>query len=49
MLAFSVRTTQLQVQSQRLAQRVKLHLALGGSFDDKPAVRADPETARSVP
>jgi len=46
---FSVRTTQLQVQSQRLAQRVNLHLALGGSFDDKPAVRADAGTARSVP
>ena len=37
---YSVRTARLQVQSQQLAQRVNLHLALGGSFDDKPAVQA---------
>jgi hypothetical protein len=32
----SVRTTQLRVQTERLAQRVNLHLALGGSFDLPP-------------
>ena len=28
-----VRTTLLRVQTERLAQRVNLHLALGGGFD----------------
>jgi outer membrane protein TolC len=37
---YSARTTRLQVQSQQLAQRVNLHLALGGGFDDKPPVQA---------
>jgi outer membrane protein, multidrug efflux system len=32
----SVRTTLLRVQTERLAQRVNLHLALGGSFDLPP-------------
>jgi len=30
---YSARTTQLRVQSERLAQRVNLYLALGGGFD----------------
>ena len=29
---YSARTALLRVQSERLAQRVNLHLALGGSF-----------------
>jgi NodT family efflux transporter outer membrane factor (OMF) lipoprotein len=33
-----VRTTLLRVQTERLAQRVNLHLALGGSFDDALAL-----------
>ena len=35
---YSARTTRLRVQSEQLAQRVNLHLALGGAFDDAPAV-----------
>jgi len=31
---YSARTSLLRVQSERLAQRVNLHLALGGSFSD---------------
>ncbi|MGL6109760.1 MAG: hypothetical protein ACRC2B_06615, partial [Rubrivivax sp.] len=34
----SVRTTLLRVQTEALAQRVNLHLALGGSFE--PAAMA---------
>ena len=37
---YSARTTRLRVQSEQLAQRVNLHLALGGSFDPSPAVAA---------
>jgi NodT family efflux transporter outer membrane factor (OMF) lipoprotein len=33
-----VRTALLRVQTERLAQRVNLHLALGGSFDDAQAL-----------
>jgi hypothetical protein len=29
---YGARTLRLQVQAERLAQRVNLHLALGGSF-----------------
>jgi multidrug efflux system outer membrane protein len=36
---YSTRTARLRVQSEQLAQRVNLHLALGGGFDDKPAVQ----------
>jgi outer membrane protein, multidrug efflux system len=38
---YGARTTRLQVQSEQLAQRVNLHLALGGSFEpaDKAAAR----------
>jgi multidrug efflux system outer membrane protein len=32
----SVRTTLLRVQTERLAQRINLHLALGGGFDTAP-------------
>ena len=35
---YSARTTRLRVQTEQLAQRVNLHLALGGAFDDTPAV-----------
>jgi outer membrane protein, multidrug efflux system len=35
---YGARTTRLQVQSEQLAQRVNLHLALGGSFE--PADKA---------
>lgn len=35
---FSARSTLLNVQSQLLQQRINLHLALGGSFDEKPAI-----------
>ncbi|MEO8124549.1 MAG: efflux transporter outer membrane subunit [Burkholderiales bacterium] len=31
---YSARTARLRVQSEQLAQRVNLHLALGGAFDD---------------
>ncbi len=38
-----VRTTLLRVQTERLAQRVNLHLALGGGFDTAPlAAMAEP-------
>jgi NodT family efflux transporter outer membrane factor (OMF) lipoprotein len=37
---YSARTTRLRVQSEQLAQRVNLHLALGGSFDELPALAA---------
>ena len=33
----SARTSLLRVQSERLAQRVNLHLALGGSFGETTA------------
>ena len=33
---YSSRTTRLRVQSEQLAQRVNLHLALGGGFDEAP-------------
>jgi hypothetical protein len=33
---YSARTTRLRVQSEQLAQRVNLHLALGGAFDAAP-------------
>ena len=38
---YGARTSRLQVQTEQLAQRVNLHLALGGSFDsaDKQAAR----------
>jgi len=46
---FSARTTLLRVQSERLAQRVNLHLALGGSFGEPvpaPAPAPTPVAAR---
>jgi outer membrane protein TolC len=38
---YGARTSRLHVQSEQLAQRVNLHLALGGSFEpaDKAAAR----------
>jgi NodT family efflux transporter outer membrane factor (OMF) lipoprotein len=35
----SARSTWLQVQAEQLAQRVNLHLALGGAFDSAPVVK----------
>ena len=35
---YAARTALLRVQTERLAQRVNLHLALGGSFDDALAL-----------
>lgn len=35
---YSARTARLKVQTEQLAQRVNLHLALGGAFDDLPAI-----------
>lgn len=40
---YSARTSRLKVRTEQLAQRVNLHLALGGSFDD---VAATPVAAR---
>jgi multidrug efflux system outer membrane protein len=37
---FSVNTALLRVQSERLVQRVNLHLALGGGFDAAPTAAA---------
>ena len=37
---YGARTTRLRVQSEQLAQRVNLHLALGGAFDELPALAA---------
>lgn len=34
---YASRTSRLRVQSERLAQRVNLHLALGGDFDEPPS------------
>jgi multidrug efflux system outer membrane protein len=36
---YATRTSRLHVQSEQLAQRVNLHLALGGGFDDRPPVQ----------
>ena len=40
----SVRLTLLRVQSEQLAQRANLHLALGGSFEAPP----EPETRKTT-
>ena len=37
---YSARLTWLRVQSEQLAQRVNLHLALGGSFEPPPPLQA---------
>jgi NodT family efflux transporter outer membrane factor (OMF) lipoprotein len=44
---YSARTTRLQVQSQQLAQRVNLYLALGGGFESPAAETAS--TASPAP
>lgn len=36
----AARSAQLRVQAEQRAQRINLHLALGGSFDDAPALAA---------
>lgn len=40
MALYSARSAQLRVQAEQRAQRINLHLALGGSFDDAPALAA---------
>jgi NodT family efflux transporter outer membrane factor (OMF) lipoprotein len=35
---YAASVMRLRVQSEELAQRINLHLALGGSFEDRPAV-----------
>jgi NodT family efflux transporter outer membrane factor (OMF) lipoprotein len=42
----STRMSLLRVQTDRLAQRVNLHLALGGSFDEPPAAAPTPVASR---
>jgi len=37
---YSSRMARLRVQTEQLAQRVNLHLALGGSFEVPPAAPA---------
>ena len=37
---YSARQARVRVQAERLAQRINLHLALGGSFDAAPALDA---------
>ena len=44
---FAARLTQLRVQSEQLSQRVNLHLALGGSFEN-PVVVAPAETTKTT-
>jgi outer membrane protein, multidrug efflux system len=43
---YSVRMSRLRVQSEQLAQRVNLHLALGGSFEPPPPPAVDTAAAR---
>jgi NodT family efflux transporter outer membrane factor (OMF) lipoprotein len=45
----TTRLTLLRVQSERLAQRANLHLALGGSFQSPPAPPATAATTQSAP
>ena len=42
----AARTTLLRVQSERLVQRVNLHLALGGSFGDRPTAAAGAQASQ---
>jgi multidrug efflux system outer membrane protein len=44
---FAARLTQLRVQSEQLSQRVNLHLALGGSFEN-PIVLAPAESTKTT-
>jgi NodT family efflux transporter outer membrane factor (OMF) lipoprotein len=44
----ATRTSLLRVQAERLVQRVNLSLALGGSFDARPAPQADHQTGAQV-
>jgi NodT family efflux transporter outer membrane factor (OMF) lipoprotein len=48
---YAARVSLIRVRSERLVQRVNLHLALGGSFDERPTEpRADePAPARNGP
>jgi multidrug efflux system outer membrane protein len=45
---YSVRMARLRVQTERLAQRVNLHLALGGSFEPPPPPPPPEKTTASV-
>ena len=42
----SARLALLRVQSEQLAQRANLHLALGGSFEPPPPEEASAETGQ---
>jgi NodT family efflux transporter outer membrane factor (OMF) lipoprotein len=42
----AARTTLLRVQSERLVQRVNLHLAVGGGFEARPAAAAGAQTSQ---
>jgi NodT family efflux transporter outer membrane factor (OMF) lipoprotein len=42
----AARTTLLRVQSERLVQRVNLHLAVGGSFEARPTESSGPQTTQ---
>lgn len=44
---YAARQSRLRVQAERLAQRVNLYLALGGSFDDPPPAVATVERTRA--
>lgn len=41
---YAAKLSHLRVQSEQLAQRVNLHLALGGSFETRPALNTAAET-----
>jgi outer membrane protein TolC len=45
---YSARVALINVQSQRLVQRVNLHLALGGSFEPASAAPAQTSDASSA-
>lgn len=42
---YSARISRLRVQTEQLAQRVTLHLALGGGFGAPPALASAPQAA----
>ncbi len=46
---YSARLALLRVQSEQLAQRANLHLALGGNFATPPAPAADATVAQNTP
>ena len=42
----TARTMLLRVQSERLVQRVNLHLAVGGGFETRPATAGGTQTSQ---